>query len=183
MRVLNLLADQPDEVRVGNLIRTGSARLRSHGWNAGPTQPGCAAARPPVELEAARRRAALDLEADAYAYWSIRRLPKMHTGYGCPSADPRWMAEEVAALSVVPTAFRAMPQSLQARLVNWGYLATHHGLPYVDFAWPDPTLRRRWLAPCALPYGPEATLDKSAHDARCAPLLHGAPPDATGIAP
>lgn len=175
MRVLGLLADQPDEVRVAALIRTGSARLRSYGWNAGPTLPGCAALRPPPELEAARRQAALDPAFDAYAYWSIRRLPKMHTGFECPDEkSPRWMADEVAELSLVPTAFRAMPESLRARLVNWGYLAAHHGLPYVDFAWPDAALRRRWLAPCALPYGPDVTdadgRAPSSREARCAAL-------------
>ena len=184
MRVLNLLADQPDEVRVGHIIRTGSARLRTFGWNAGPTQPGCAAEQPPQNLEAARQRASLATDADAYAYWSIRRMPKLHTGFGCPDASPRWMANEVAALSLVPTAFRAMPESLRARLVNWGYLSAHHGLPYVDFAWPDAVLRRRWLSPCTMPYGPRSPtrigMAPSARDARCAPLVYLAPGNAVG---
>ena len=84
------------------------------------------------------------------------------------------MSHEVLALSSVPTAFRALSADTQARLVNWGYLAAHHGLPYVDFAWPDPVLRARWLAPCALPYGPEITDPfgevPSARDARCVKL-------------
>jgi NTE family protein len=182
-RVLTLLADQPDEVRVGHLIRTGSARLRGFGWNPRPARPGCTQELPPPKLDEARRLAALDTQADTYAYWSIRRMPKMHSGFGCPSAKERWMADEVAELSVVPTAFRAMPDSLQARLVNWGYLATHHGLPYVDFAWPDLALRQRWLAPCALPYGPDTTLTDSARDAACATLQAGAADGAPGMAP
>ena len=67
------------------------------------------------------------------------------------------MASEVRTLSTISTAFRSLPDELQARLINWGYLAAHHGIPYVDFAWPDPGLRQRWLAPCSLPYGPEIT--------------------------
>ena len=182
MRILGLLADQPDEVRVADLIRTGSARLRGFGWNAEPSQPGCADLRSPPALDAARRRATLEADTyDAYVYWSIRRLPKMHTGFGCPDPSRQWMANEVAALSKVPTALRAMPESLQARLVNWGYIAAHHGLPYMDFAWPDAVLRQRWLGSCRIPYAPK-TADPdgntpSARDALCAPLVQaGAAP-------
>lgn len=171
MRVLNLLSDQPDEVRVGNIIRTGSARLRTFGWYAGATLPDCVAQQPPRDLRLARRRAALSEDADAYAYWSIRRRPKFHLGFECPPASREWMVEEVRALSLIPTAFRAMPDAEQARLINWGYLAAHHGLPYVDFAWPDAALRAKWLAPCALPHGPDVTdpirETPSARDARC----------------
>jgi hypothetical protein len=176
-RVLNLLSDQPDEIRVGNIIRAGSQRLRKLDWNAGPTQPGCAAESPPAKLEAARRSVALDIEVDAFAYWSIRRMPKLHTGFSCPDPSPRWMADEVADLSALPTAFRALSPAKQARLINWGYLAAHHGLPYLDFAWPDPVLRRRWLAPCTVPYGTDATdlpgeSTPSSRDARCSALIH-----------
>jgi NTE family protein len=174
-RVLGLLSDQPDEVRVGNLIRAGSVRLRDYQWTAGPSRPGCANLHPPAALNDARRRVLLDADKhDAYVYWSIRRLPKMHTGFTCPDDSPLWMVDEVRALSQVPTALRAMPSSLQARLVNWGYLAAHHGLPYVDFAWPDPQLRQRWLGPCSIPHAPAVTDPEertpSARDAKCATL-------------
>lgn len=170
-RVLNLLADQPDEVRIANIIRTSALRLRSYGWNATQTTEDCPSEDIPADLEAARLLAAGDQSADAYAYWSIRRRPKLHRGFECPSNIPQWMVEEVRALSSVPTAFRAMPDDLQARLINWGYLAAHHGIPYVDAAWPDPAIRQRWLGPCSLPYGPEFTDPKgestSARDAHC----------------
>ena len=170
-RVLNLMADQPDEVRVANIIRQGSARLRSFGWSATESSDECPTAEIPEDLERARRRAASDRMADAYAYWSIRRRPKLHRGFECPPDIPRWMVQEVRALSSVPTAFRAMSDQLQARLINWGYLAAHHGIPYVDAAWPDPGVRQRWLSPCSLPYGPPSTdpkgEDPSARDARC----------------
>ena len=172
LRVLHLLSDQPDEVRVASIIRAGSARLRGFGWAA--TAPvGCSETPPPAALQAARRRAATD-PADAYAYWSIRRYPKFHLGFECPG-DPRWMSDEVRELAAVPTAFRAMPDALQARLVNWGYLAAHHGLPYVDYAWPRDEVRRRWLGVCSLPYGVEVTDPAgdtpSARHARCLRLM------------
>jgi NTE family protein len=171
LRVLNLIADQPDEVRVANIIRAGSSRLRNFGWNATESGDECPSVDVPEDLERARRRAANDRMSDAYAYWSIRRRPKLHRGFECPQDVPRWMVEEVRALSSVRTAFRAMPDELQARLINWGYLAAHHGLPYVDAAWPDPAVRRRWLTPCSLPYGPQVTDPKgespSARDPRC----------------
>lgn len=170
-RILNLLSDQPDEVRIANIIRTSSVRLRMFGWKATESTDDCPTADIPPELEAAQRRAANDRTADAYAYWSIRRRPKLHRGFECPPDIPRWMVQEVRALSSVPTAFRAMPDDLQARLINWGYLAAHHGIPYVDAAWPDPAMRQRWLSPCSLPYGSEVTDPKgespSARDARC----------------
>ena len=171
LRILNMLSDQADEVRVSNIIRTGSVRLRNFGWNATKTSNKCPTMDIPQDLERARRLAAKDRTADAYAYWSIRRRPKLHRGFECPSDVSHWMVEEVRILSSVPTAFRAMPEDLQARLINWGYLATHHGIPYVDAAWPDPALRQRWFAPCSLPYGPEVTDPKgespSARDSRC----------------
>jgi NTE family protein len=171
LRVLNLMADQPDEVRVANIIRTGSTRLRKFGWNATETSDECPDVNIPPELERARERAAKDRMSDAYAYWSIRRRPKLHRGFECPPDIPHWMVEEVRELSSVPTAFRAMPNELQARLINWGYLAAHHGIPYVDAAWADPVMRQRWLGPCLLPYGPEITDPEgkfpSARDARC----------------
>lgn len=171
MRLLGLLADQPDEVRVGNIIRTGSTRLLGLGWNARPSEADCDSQAPPPELEAARQRAASSEQADAFAYWSIRRRPKFHRGYECPASRRDWMAAEVREMSTIPTAFRAMTEAQQARLINWGYLAAHHGIPYVDFAWPSEALRTKWLAPCQLPYGPEVTdpdgKAPSARDARC----------------
>ena len=170
-RVLNLLADQPDEVRIANIIRTSATRLRSFGWNATQSSDDCPSADIPPDLEAARLRAAGDQSADAYAYWSIRRRPKLHRGFECPLNIPQWMVEEVRTLSSVPTAFRAMPDDLQTRLINWGYLAAHHGIPYVDAAWPEPEVRKRWLGSCVLPYGPEITdpngESPSSRDARC----------------
>lgn len=160
-RVLNLLSDQPDEVRVGNVIRRGSERLREFKWEGRPTKPGCAVEQPPAALEQARRRSAL-AEYDAYAYWSIRRMPKLHGGFDCPAPKLDWMAEEVRYLSLIPTAFRALPHTDQARLINWGYLAAHHGIPYVDFAWPDADLRRKWMNSCSLPYGPDVSDPKGA---------------------
>ena len=63
----------------------------------------------------------------------------------------------------------------QSRLINWGYVSAHHGLPYVDFAWPDAELRKRWLAPCTLPYEPKDTdpegKSASARDLRCMSLV------------
>lgn len=171
MRVLNLLSDQPDEVRVGDIIRTGSARLRTFGWEAGATLPNCVVGQPPPSLQQARQRAALSDEADAYAYWSIRRRPKFHLGFECPEGSENWMVAEVSALSQIPTAFRALSDAQEARLINWGYLAAHHGIPYVDFAWPNAALRAKWLGPCTLPFGPEVTNPSgdtpSARDARC----------------
>lgn len=174
MRLLNLMSDQPDEVRVGNLIRTGSARLRGYGWDGSDSAPNCALPLPPPELDRARSAAASSTGDDAYAYWSIRRRPKLHRGFECPDKPDTWMAAEVNAMATIPTAFRAMNDVEEARLINWGYLAAHHGLPYVDFAWPDVSLRRRWLAPCALPYGPDVTDPEgkapSAREARCLQL-------------
>lgn len=170
-RVLNLLADQPDEVRIATIIRTSALRLRRAGWNATETSDACPSADIPLDLEKARLAAVDDQYADAYAYWSIRRRPKLHRGFECPTNIPQWMLGEVRALSSVPTAFRAMPDDLQARLINWGYLAAHHGIPYVDAAWTELETRKRWLGRCALPYGPEITDPKgestSARDARC----------------
>lgn len=175
LRVLNLLSDQPDEVRVGNIIRIGNARLRKLGWYARPTTPGCAVEQPPAALQLARLRAASESE-DAYAYWSIRRMPKLHSGFSCPEPNLGWMSDEVRYLSLIPTAFRALPDSDQARLINWGYLAAHHGVPYVDFAWPDVDLRKKWLNACLLPYGPEVTdpehKNPSARHAMCVTLTN-----------
>ena len=170
-RILNLLADQPDEVRISNLIRKSAERARDAGWTATEAFDECPGPDIPPALEAARRFTAKDPKNDALAYWSIRRRPKLHRGFECPPNIPQWMVDEVRTLSSVPTAFRAVPNDLQARLINWGYLAAHHGIPYVDVAWPDPAMRQRWLSPCVLPYGPEATDpwggSPSARDARC----------------
>jgi len=158
-------------VRIATIIRTSAMRLRHAGWNATQTNDACPSADISPDLEKARLGAAGDQDADAYAYWSIRRRPKLHRGFECPLTIPQWMVEEVRTLSSVPTAFRAMPDDLQARLINWGYLAAHHGIPYVDAAWPEPEMRKRWLGPCALPYGPEITdpngESPSSRDARC----------------
>jgi len=173
LRVLHLMSDQPDEVRVAEVVRGNSIRLRRYGWSA-TDRDGCSTEPIPAQLEAARKQAAEDDTFDAYAYWSIRRRPKFHLGFDCPTDPDRWMLEEVRQLSSVPTAFRAMPSSLQARLVNWGYLAAQHGLPYIDYAWPDRQIRERWLNSCSLPYGAAVTDPDgdtaSARDARCLPL-------------
>lgn len=179
MRLLNLLSDQPDEVRVSNLIRTGSARLHGYGWDSSDSDPVCNDTRPPKELDQARLSAALSTSDDAYAYWSIRRKPKLHRGFRCPEKIDDWMTDEVHAMASIPTAFRAMDDAEESRLINWGYVSTHHGLPYVDFAWPDAELRKRWLAPCTLPYEPRDTDPEgktaSARDARCMNLADMAP--------
>ena len=170
LRILHLMSDQPDEVRIAHIIRTNSARLRHYGWRGTESSQDCPSPDIPPALEEARRRAAMDLQFDAYAYWSIRRSPKLHRGFECPEV-PQWMLDEVRALSSLPTAFRAMPAPLQARLINWGYLAAHHGIPYVDAAWPDPNIRQRWLGSCLLPYGAEISDPErktpSARNARC----------------
>jgi NTE family protein len=170
LRVLELMSDQPDEVRVAEVVRANSIRLRQYGWSA-TDRIGCSSDPIPARLDAARGQAATDDTFDAYVYWSIRRRPKYHVGFDCPSDPDRWMLEEVRRLSSVPTAFRAVPAPLQARLINWGYLATHHGLPYVDYAWPDRQIRERWLNTCALPYDVSVTDPDggttSARDARC----------------
>jgi len=179
MRLLNLLSDQPDEVRVSNLIRTGSARLRGYGWYGSDSDPVCNDMQPPKELDQARLRAALSSADDAYAYWSIRRKPKLHRGFQCPEKVDDWMTDEVHALATIPTAFRAMDDTEESRLINWGYVSTHHGLPYVDFAWPDATLRQRWLAPCTLPHEANETDPQgkapSARAVRCMNLVDMAP--------
>ncbi|SDC44540.1 hypothetical protein SAMN05444679_10385 [Variovorax sp. CF079] len=173
LRVLHLMSDQPDEIRVANIIRAGSLRLRAFSWQVSAPADSCTTADIPATLESARRRAGADSASDAYAYWSVRRRPK-YLGFECP-AEARWMTDEVRALSAIPTQFRAMPDSLQARLINWGYIAAHHVIPYVDYAWPDRGIRKRWLDSCVLPFEPAITDPvgdtPSAHDARCLKMM------------
>jgi len=176
MRVMNIMSDQPDEVRVANIVRRSAERVAAAGY--APTQwsndDHCPPPDIPEKLVQARRIVVQDPKTDAYAYWSIRRMPKLHRSYQCPPQDKSspWMEKEVRALAVVPTRMSEMPKTLQARLINWGYLAAHHGLPYVDDAWVHRDLFQRWLAPCNLPYGKKDTLDgkketESAAEANC----------------
>lgn len=173
-RVTSLMSDQPNDLRVDNVIRSGSINtLVGTGFSDFVRNP-CES---PDKPAAARREEPLRTHlgsqfGDTYAYWSIRRLPKVHIGMDCPSPTTgQWMHVEVRALASVLTDLAKLEPSLQARLINWGYLSAHHGLPYISTLIPDSKSLESYVETCKLPFGHEVVDPKSdtpsAREATC----------------
>ena len=91
-----------------------------------------------------------DDRRDSYAYWSIRRLPKIHYNMSCPVrlTDKPWMTEEVLTLASEKTDLAKLETPLQTRLINWGYLSAHHGLPYISALYRP---SQRFIERCRIP--------------------------------
>lgn len=177
MRVTGIMSDEPSDVRVANLIRTQSLTLLNASNFDQFTNNRCVGERPDqdrqdrlVERETEYRRRIGGLARDEYAYWSIRRMPKYHLGYGCPPLGSR-LESEVRELSRVPTRLSSMDDALQARLINWGYLAAHQGIPYIDRLSVSREHLRDLRASCSMPYAGGVVDPKgetpSARDTRC----------------
>ena len=175
MRVLDIVADEPDQLRIAKLVRDGNTRINTLLFNTGLPRPpsnctGETTWTEQVLLETKSGENALQRAHNTYAYWSIRRMPKLHNGYDCPINPRTWMSEEVQSLSGVPTRMKKMERELQERLINWGYVATQHGMPYIDFLWTN-DWRAFTLLPCQIPYPDisptNSKVPVSALDAKC----------------
>ena len=92
-----------------------------------------------------RRR--LCLKPDA-AYWSIqRRLPDHWTAD--PDMNNVVSADTIRTLGGIPTRLSALPELEQRKLVNWGYVSAHFGLPFINRLGRMEVVR---LNECHLPY-------------------------------
>jgi NTE family protein len=173
-RVTSLMSDQPNDLRVENIIRSG-ARNTLDGTNYSNFARNPCDEKNKLTLadrEITIREYLSSQFGDSYAYWSIRRLAKIHVGMRCPvKENSEWMRKEVRALASIPTNLAALNPSLQARLVNWGYLAAHHGMPYISSFITEPGTLRSFIEACKIPFSakeidPEAD-SQSAHAVEC----------------
>lgn len=173
-RVADVMSDEPNDLRVANLIRPNSKDVFGSVPRRQYENHVC-------ESETVDKSEGMFREADAarsgdkYAYWSVRRMPKLHRELGCPSPKSNaadWMRAEVKELSALPTALSFISEEMRYRLINWGYLATHHGLPYISRL-VVPKQVSSFIASCKVPH-PPARFDPlkstpSAWDAICLP--------------
>lgn len=191
-RVTGLMSDQPNDLRIGNIVRGASQRTLAANNGKDFTENHCErdkskegadadSRHPPLNagldsgnsnpypnnLSAVERRREFGEtgghstigmmsdegrnQIDSYAYWSIRRLPKIHYSMSCPirsTVNAPWMKEEVVALASLKTDLAKLEIPLQTRLIDWGYLSTHHGLPYIEELY-TPTIL--FIARCKIP--------------------------------
>lgn len=166
LRVIDLLLDQPDEVRVSQII--GEANLRRSREEHETAGINAACLQEPPSGEPLREKSnptSVSMDQDIYAYWSIRRLPKLHRGFDCPAKPKEWLesiAPEIKDLSTIKTRLASLSKGEQMRLINWGYLAAHHGIPYARGYWSRSAVWQDWPAGCeALPFAPTAIPDLS----------------------
>ncbi|NDP42256.1 MAG: patatin-like phospholipase family protein [Aromatoleum sp.] len=104
IRVLELVADQPSELRANTFIELQRLRDRT--------------------TDLAGRHVAYDRDG---AYWDVGELPSNHRQY-CPSPVDAKMIE---ALWNLETRLHALPEIEQKRLINWGYHAADYAMPYL----------------------------------------------------
>jgi len=176
-RVTSLMSDQPNDLRIENIVRSNSlATLQGTDYSNFMRNP-CDEPykKSLLERDLVLRNYVNSLPGDGFAYWSIRRMPKVHVGLQCPEvkATP-WMREEVRALASVPTDLAILDRRLQARLINWGYLSAHHGMPYISELVRNRDELNKFLNECKMPFSAvEVDPDgytASARDALCLPF-------------
>lgn len=176
-RVTSLMSDQPNDLRVENIVRNNSvATLQGTDYSNFMRNPCDEPYKKSLaERDLVLRNYVISLQGDRFAYWSVRRIPKVHVGLQCPAvkATP-WMREEVRALASIPTDLATLDRRLQARLINWGYLSAHHGMPYISELVSNPNALNKFLKECKMPFSAiEVDPDgqtASARDAICLPF-------------
>jgi hypothetical protein len=165
MRIMAIAISEPDQIRVEDLVRGGRQAMAAVPFRSFPPPSGdtekedLKCRETSVSEQVAREGLQHSSSSEQtgrtearYAYGSIRRMPKHHSGFACPPKGRKWVDEDdIIKLSRLGTRFAALSDSLQERLINWGYLATHHGIPYIPLFWTDAERSKR-LNVCALPY-------------------------------
>ena len=160
-RVLQIATNEPDLLRIETLVRRAvtqedERQIRAlcpagedgHAWP--------------------RWKKDLCLKADA-SYWSSERIPPRHEGY---AVQPAAMIsrEDIRSLGRIPTRLAETPLATQQRLVNWGYLSAHYGLPFINRLWQGETWR---LNLCRLPYPDEGLTGNAEQTARLCVAIGG----------
>ena len=118
-RIIDIGLSEPDQIRIEALVQQSLERDDS--------------SRKPCTPDA--------------AFWSIQRIPKWHNEYG--KKPDFWItAEDVGSIGKISTRLAALDETTQQRIVNWGYLAAHHGLPFVNALFRESKI----LSVCSLPF-------------------------------
>lgn len=139
-RVLNIATNEPDLLRIEALVTRAIYR---------EDEPEIVklCAKEAQDPKWPRWRKELCFKADA-SYWSSERIPPQHEGY---DVQPSKLIspEHVKALGRLPTRLTRFPETVQRRLINWGYLSAHYGLPFINRLWQNEIWR---LNICKMPY-------------------------------
>src|SRR5262249_14301516 len=107
MRVINIGLSEPDEIRITRLISEVAAAHRVTGTHRPAHGPDVAS-------------------------WSIQRVPKWHAEYAPQGPNDGVTAGDIIEVARVSTRLAALKVDEIDRIINWGYLAAHHALPFVD---------------------------------------------------
>jgi NTE family protein len=107
IRTVDLISDEPSQLRAYNLI----ARFADHDEG---------------RIKDTSRTGICD-----GAYWNMRWPPEMHKDVTFPPLSQR-LIEELAGLS---TRLKALSDLQKEQLINWGYIAANHSMPYWRRLW------------------------------------------------
>lgn len=138
-RILGIATNEPDLLRIESLVLRAVTR--------GDEESRASVCREGTPAQWPRWRKELCLKGDA-AYWSSERIPPEHEGYSTQPAE-LIEREHIRALGRLPTRLAEMAQERQRRLINWGYLSAHYGLPFINRLWREELWR---LNACRMPH-------------------------------